>query len=96
MGAVVQFTRGRLRKDAILFGESQSRVVISAKPAQRQSILDQTRQYGVPAEVVGSVTGDRLVIQLKDAGAAETVIDQPIAALYDRWACSLERAVNQV
>jgi phosphoribosylformylglycinamidine synthase len=92
---MVQLTRGRLRKDAVLFGESQSRAVISAKPAHRQKILEQARQCGVSAEVVGSVTGDRLVIQLKDAGAAETVIDQPLATLYDRWACSLERAVNQ-
>jgi len=94
VGAVVQLTKGRLRKDAVLFGESQSRVVISTKPAQRQRILDQARQYGVPAEVVGAVTGDRLVIQLNDAGAPETVVDQPIATLYDRWACSLEQAVN--
>ncbi len=95
LGAVVQVSRDRLRKDAVLFGESQSRAVISSKPAHRQAILDQARRFGVPAEMIGSVAGTRLTVHLRDGSSTESVIDQPVTALYDQWACSLERAVHQ-
>ena len=95
LGATVQLSRGRLRKDAVLFGESQSRVVVSAKPLHRQAILDQAKNCGVAAEVIGSVTGSRLTIRLSDGSSTEAAIDQPVSALYDQWACSLERALHQ-
>jgi phosphoribosylformylglycinamidine synthase len=91
LGAVIKLSPGRLRKDAVLFGESQSRVVLSAKPVHRQAILDHARRLGVPAEVVGSVTGDRLTISLGDA----TVVDAPVMMLHDRWSLSIERTLTQ-
>lgn len=95
LGAVVRLALGRLRKDAVLFGESQSRVVLSAKPAHRQAILDCARRAGVPVAVIGSVAGDRLVISLESERPAATVIDVPVAVLYDRWAFSIERTLHQ-
>ena len=95
LGAVVKLIRGRIRKDAVLFGESQSRVVVSAKPVHRQSILDYARRFGVPVEVIGAVSGERLVVSVGNEGSMEQVIDQPMATLYDRWAFSLERTLNQ-
>ena len=95
LGAVVRLTRGRLRKDAVLFGESQSRVVVSAKPVDRQAILAQAMRFGVPIEVIGTVSGERLVVSVGDEGSTEQVIDQPVATLCDRWAFSLERTLNQ-
>lgn len=96
LGAVVRLARGRLRKDALLFGESQSRVVISARPVHRQPILDHARRFGVPAEMIGTVSGDRLVVSLEDERSTERVIDQPVAMLHERWSGSLERTLNQV
>ncbi|MDF0667925.1 MAG: phosphoribosylformylglycinamidine synthase subunit PurL [Nitrospira sp.] len=96
LGAVVRLTRGRLRKDAVLFGESQSRVVVSAKPAHRQPILNHARRFGVPVEIMGTVTGGRLIVSVGDEGSTEPMIDQPVAMLHDRWVFSLERALNQV
>jgi phosphoribosylformylglycinamidine synthase len=95
LGAVVRLSPGRLRKDAVLFGESQSRVVLSAKPAHRQTILDQANRLGMPAAVIGAVTGDRLVVYLGSEPSTDKVIDAPIAALHDCWAFSLERTLNQ-
>ncbi len=94
LGAVVRLNRGRLRKDAVLFGESQSRVVVSAKPVDRQAILSEARRFGVPVEVVGAVSGERLVVSVGEEGSMEQVIDQPVSTLYDRWAFSLERTLN--
>jgi phosphoribosylformylglycinamidine synthase len=94
LGAVVTLALGRFRKDAVLFGESQSRVVLSAKPAHRQAILNCARRAGVPVAVIGSVTGDRLVISLEGERPAATVINVPVAVLYDRWAFSIERTLR--
>jgi phosphoribosylformylglycinamidine synthase len=95
LGAVVRLSPGRLRKDAVLFGESQSRVVVSAKPAHRQAILNQAKRLGVPAEVIGAVTGDRLVVYLGDDRSTEKMIDASLATLHDRWAFSLERTLKE-
>ena len=94
LGAVLRLTKGRLRKDAVLFGESQSRIVVSATPVHRQAILDHAKRFAVPAEVIGSVSGDRLVVAVGDEGSTERMIDQPVAELLDRWALSLERSLN--
>jgi hypothetical protein len=49
----------------------------------------------VPAEVIGTVGGDRLVIEVAgDRGMPGCKIDVPVEALYDRWAKSLERALG--
>ncbi|MBH0196749.1 MAG: phosphoribosylformylglycinamidine synthase subunit PurL [Nitrospira sp.] len=91
LGAVVRLAPGRIRKDAVLFGESQSRVVLSAKPSNRQAILDQAKGLGVPAEVIGAVTGTRLTISLGDA----MMVDMPVPTLHDQWALSIERTLTQ-
>ncbi|HJT22810.1 MAG TPA: phosphoribosylformylglycinamidine synthase subunit PurL [Nitrospira sp.] len=94
LGAVVKLFPGRLRHDAVLFGESQSRIVLSAKRVHRQAILDQARRLGVPAEVVGGVGGDRLVVYVGDQQSTTKTIDVAIADLYGQWACSLERMLG--
>ena len=95
LGAVITLALGRIRKDAVLFGETQSRVVLSAKPAHRQAIFDCAERAGVPVSVIGSVTGDRLVMSLESERSAEKMIDVPVASLYDRWAFSIERTLHQ-
>jgi phosphoribosylformylglycinamidine synthase II len=95
LGAVVRLPKGRLRKDAVLFGESQSRIVVSVTPVHRPTVLDHAKRFGVPAAVIGSVSGDRLVVGVGDEGSTERVIDQPVAELLDRWALSVERSLNQ-
>jgi phosphoribosylformylglycinamidine synthase len=94
-GAVVKLSCGRLRKDALLFGETQSRVVLSAEPGRRQEILDEAARAGVPAAVLGTVTGERLSVELVDSGDRASVIDLSLARLRDRWADALERTLSQ-
>lgn len=95
-GALVTLPKGRLRNDAVLFGESQSRVVISVKPSHRQAVLDHARSFGVPADVIGTVSGARLVVSITHEGLQECMIDQPVSGLLDRWACALEKALGHV
>ncbi len=95
LGAVVQLPSGRLRKDALLFGESQSRVVLSSGPAHRQHMMEYAESVGVPAAVIGTVSGSRLSIYVGAERSAATTIDLPVAELHDVWAYSLDRTLAQ-
>jgi phosphoribosylformylglycinamidine synthase len=46
-----------VRKDAWLFGEAQSRVVVSVSPGQEAAMLEVLSTQGVPCEKLGTVTG---------------------------------------
>ncbi|MEO8436807.1 MAG: phosphoribosylformylglycinamidine synthase subunit PurL, partial [Chloroflexota bacterium] len=52
-----------------LFGESPSRLVLSCRPRYAAALELLARQHGLPVETIGSVGGDRLVIELVLAGA---------------------------
>nr|BCX00889.1 MAG: phosphoribosylformylglycinamidine synthase subunit PurL [Bacteroidota bacterium] len=51
-----------IRPDALLFGEGQSRVLISARPDDLSAIVSRARDFQVPVQVLGTVGGDRLKI----------------------------------
>ena len=52
-----------LRADALYFGESQSRVVISVKPECREEVQKLAQKQGVSLYEIGEVGGDTLVIE---------------------------------
>jgi phosphoribosylformylglycinamidine synthase len=55
-------TRGDVRLDALLFGEAQSRIVVSVAEADVESLRDIAARYGVTATVIGVVTDGPLAI----------------------------------
>ena len=87
-----------------LFGESPSRIVVTATPRFVPALVLRARQHGLPVETLGTVGGDRLVIQLVGAGATgaseergSTVADTlevPITALRHAWDHGLTRALG--
>ena len=78
--------RGSLRLDALLFGESQSRVVVSlpAKNVSRLQALAQTAS--VPCTVLGEVGGTALDIT--------GVIQLPVAQLQHEWRTALAQQIG--
>ena len=60
-GAVIEL-RDPIRTDALLFGETQSRVVVSVPPANRAKAAALCRKHGVPCTRIGEVKGKALVI----------------------------------
>ncbi len=86
LGAVVQLSADGSRRDAVLFGESQSRVVVSARPHDRIRILQLAEEARVPIAVIGTVGGDRLVAEVAaDRGGPGCRIDIDLKTLADRW-----------
>ena len=95
-GAVVKLALDSLRRDALLFGESQSRVVLSVGPDQAESVLNRAWDAGIPATNIGRVGGDRLVIDVEKGQWSEGCrIDLPISQVFDRWAHAIERALER-
>lgn len=56
------------RKDAFLFGEAQSRVVVSVDESQAAAMEDYLREHGVIFTVLGKVEGDDITIDGEDWG----------------------------
>src|SRR5205807_9658340 len=86
-GAVLKLELKHLRRDALLFGESQSRVVLSVRPAHVDQLLHVAQTFNVPAMTIGTVDGDRLIIEVESNDrTAGCTIDSDLDVLYDRWA----------
>jgi phosphoribosylformylglycinamidine synthase II len=62
MGAEVDIVPDGVRKDFLLFGEDQSRAIVSAAASDGHSLMEIARKHQVPAAVIGRVGGERLVI----------------------------------
>lgn len=64
-------TEKGMRKDAYLFGESQSRVVVSVKASKAKELQKYAAAKGVKATKIGHVIADRLVIDGEDFGETQ-------------------------
>ncbi|MBP1995787.1 phosphoribosylformylglycinamidine synthase subunit PurL [Paenibacillus eucommiae] len=73
--------RTPLRKDIALFSESQSRILLSAAPDKADALKHWIAAQGVPYEVLGTVTGSELSVEID----AAQVIHAPIAELEQVW-----------
>jgi phosphoribosylformylglycinamidine synthase len=74
--------------DALLFGEAQSRVVISTKAINATKVIERARLLGVPAVKIGTVGGDRLTIKTSTGE-----FSAPLTELHDGWWNSIARAM---
>ena len=81
-----------LRKDALLFGESQSRVLISFAEEQRESIAEMARKKEVPFAVIGEVGGSRFTVNIN----GDEFIRQDIQALKNIWKNIIGNYARQV
>jgi phosphoribosylformylglycinamidine synthase len=87
-----------------LFGESPSRLVLSARPGAVAALLARATEAAIPAGVLGTVGGARLLIELTGAGATGAAeergsrvadsVDVAVEDLYHAWDHGLERALG--
>jgi phosphoribosylformylglycinamidine synthase len=61
------------RKDAFLFGESQSRVVVTVSEDDKDAFLDFVAESNVPLMLLGHVTKGRMTIDEEEFGSVEEV-----------------------
>ncbi len=95
LGAEIVLDRHGLRRDSLLFGESQSRIILSVKPANREKIEALARQEGVPCSVLGFVRGQRLMISIRDDRDRTALwIDRTCDKLDTMWRGALRAALE--
>jgi phosphoribosylformylglycinamidine synthase len=61
-GVKIDFSADKIRNDALLFGESQSRIVVSLSEENLDDLKAIVSKYEVPAQVLGKVEGDSLKV----------------------------------
>ena len=64
-------TDSDFRKDAYLFGEAQSRVVVSVNEAQEEQFIEVMTASNVPFNLLGEVKGKNMLIDGDDFGKVE-------------------------
>ena len=77
------------RLDALLFGETQSRIVVTCRPLEAVKVVERAKLMGVLAMQIGRVGGDQLAVK---TAAGEFSV--PVAGLHDVWWNSIARAMN--
>jgi len=70
-----------IRSDALLFGETQSRIVVSIKGEHQAALMDLARERNVPAAVIGKVGGESLVIRRR----GQDLISLPLEKIRRAW-----------
>jgi phosphoribosylformylglycinamidine synthase len=73
----------------LLFGETQSRVVVTCLPSDAVKVIERAKLMGVPAGLIGKVGGDQLAI--KTSGGEFGV---PVTELHDAWWNTIARAMT--
>jgi phosphoribosylformylglycinamidine synthase subunit PurL len=77
-----------MRTDALLFGETQSRVIVSVSPEQAPRVVEICRSKQQPVQQIGVVGGDSLVIN--------DLIKCTVAQMSDAWYSALGRIMERV
>lgn len=85
-GATVQLPAGTHATPGVLFGEDPSRVVISFGPGQTELVRRLAEAHGVPLVMLGTVGGDKLVI--------ENVLEATVLELTEKYTTALQNIVG--
>jgi phosphoribosylformylglycinamidine synthase len=80
---------GDLRADALLFGESASRIVLSVRPEHAKRVCAIARRHGVPCTELGTVGGDRLTLDGRTFR-----LSLPVERIHWAWSTGLSRSVK--
>jgi phosphoribosylformylglycinamidine synthase II len=77
------------RLDALIFGETQSRIIISVSPENAERAISIAKQSGVPATRLGTVGGPNLSLKLPN----NRTLHAQLTDLHDTWFHTIARAM---
>ena len=77
------------RLDALLFGETQGRIIISVAGIDAVKVLARAKIFGVPAAWIGMVGGESLKIK-----TPASQLSWQLTELHDLWWNSIARAMK--
>ncbi len=88
LSALKQDAMKALGLNALLFGESQSRVVITCAALDAVKVVERAKLMGVPAMHLGRIGGDKLKIKTSSGE-----FFAPVSELHDAWWNAIARAM---
>jgi phosphoribosylformylglycinamidine synthase len=88
LGATVKLDAAGTRLDALLFGESQSRAILTTRSENAAAVIALLEIHGVPARRIGTVGGSDLVVQVSGSPPREWKWNA--AALHHAWDGALD------
>jgi phosphoribosylformylglycinamidine synthase len=95
LGAEIILEPTGLRRASILFGESQSRIVLSVRSGDVEAVKALADGFDVPVSMLGSVGGSRLTMAIRDErGRVTTLIDRSCHDLDIIWRGALRSALK--
>jgi len=86
VGAEIILPAHKMRMDALLFGESQSRIIVSIAKEDTAKLMSIADKHSIPAVVIGKVGGNRLKVN--------GVIDLSVKELKEAWKDVLEKLLK--
>ncbi len=90
IGAVVDNLNFDIRTDALLFGESQSRIILSCAEKSLNQIKKIAKKHKTSLQVIGSTGGNRFIVSNND----NKLIDLSLEKLQDTWSNALRRDID--
>lgn len=78
------------RPDALVFGESQSRILVSAASSNLSALLNLAKQKGVRVKVIGKIQGRNMIIRHD----GREIINLPVESLYQAWKNAIPRTFS--
>ena len=79
-----------IRTDALIFGESQSRIVVSTTSSNLSALLRLAMEKSIKAKVVGKTQGRNMIIR----HAGRKIINLPVKSLYKPWKNAIPQAFS--
>ena len=77
--------------NATLFGESASRIVVSASDEKAAAVIAAARAAGIPATVIGKTGGDRIRMTVDGQAAIDSLVTDAEHA----WATAIEQKMTK-
>jgi len=89
-GARVTLTRDcisdeQVRADALLFGETQSRIIVTVPREAIKEAIEVAVKHGCPASVIGEVGGEHLIIEWDNGNAKERLVEIAVEEMERLW-----------
>jgi phosphoribosylformylglycinamidine synthase len=88
LGATIKFDVPYSKIEGLLFGESQSRAVLTTRPENATALVTLLELRGVPARRIGTVGGTELKVQV--AGETLREFTWEVSALHQAWDSALD------
>jgi phosphoribosylformylglycinamidine synthase II len=95
LGATVILILHRLRLDALLFGESPSRILVSIKPEHVEQFMETAKNSGVPITALGRVTQGNLDVTVQGSHDEPVCrLNMSLSDMAEQWHHSLARQLG--